>query len=476
MPDVLFIFLALAVGVALGAVVGVLFARTRSARLHSDAAQQITRLETQIDSMTRSAQEREQYLESTHRDSLARTQKEYENRLADQEKAFTEREDLIRTNHEETQQRIKADHAALREQFEALASEALDKNSKRFLDVANERLKRSHKESAAELEKREQLFRSLVEPMKETLNKVENQTVEAEKLRVQTQEALTQQIHQMMQKSDELGKTTESLRSALRRPEIRGRWGELHLRRVVEVAGLVNGVDFVEQSSDTTDEGHRLRPDMIVTLSGGRKIIVDAKAPLDAILDIDTDPENAEQHARRHVKNVRERVKELNSKPYRQQFGSTIDFSVLFLPAESFLQVATEQDPQLLTDAYESGVIIATPTVLVAMLRTVAQTWKAEALAQNAQDVLDTGKELYKRLSTMGGHIAALGKAIDRATDAYNRTVGSLERQVLPQARRFADLQQIDNELDIAVAEKTARDITAPELTVSLDTTTLELE
>jgi DNA recombination protein RmuC len=167
------------------------------------------------------------------------------------------------------------------------------------------------------------------------------------------------------------------------------------------------------------------------------------------------------------VKNVRQRVKELGSKGYREQFGSNVDFSVLFLPAESFLQVATEHDPRLLTDAYESGVIIATPTVLVAMLRTVAHTWKAEALAKNAQDVLDSGQELYKRLSSMGEHLAKVGKAIDQAGDAYNRTVGSLERSVLPQARRFAQLQGIDKELEIKPIDAEVRSISAPELTES---------
>jgi DNA recombination protein RmuC len=180
---------------------------------------------------------------------------------------------------------------------------------------------------------------------------------------------------------------------------------------------------------------------------------------------MDTDPDNAQEHASRHVRNVRQRVKELSSKSYREQFGSDVDFSVLFLPAESFLQVATENDPNLLTDAYESGVIIATPTVLVAMLRTVAHTWRAEALAKNAQDVLANGRELYKRLATMGSHLAKVGAAIDRASNAYNDAVGSMERQVLPQARRFAQLQEIDKEIELPVIQAETRAIVAPELT-----------
>lgn len=453
MPEIVAILIGLVIGAGLGAVAGVLYSRSKSTTAETESAQTIARLET----------------------SLATQEQSYADRLATQQQAFAEREALIRQNSEEAQERIKADQTALREQFEALASEALDKNSKRFLNVADEQLKSRQKESTAELEKREVAFRNLVEPMKETLSKVEKQATEAEKQRALTQEALTQQIRQMMEKSDELGKSTESLRSALRRPEVRGRWGELHLRRVVEVSGLVNGVDFVEQRSDTDEEGKRLQPDMIVTLSGGRKIVVDAKAPLDAILDIDTDPTNSEMHAQRHVNNVRNRVKELKSKKYREQFDSAIDFSVLFLPAESFLQVATEQDPHLLTDAYDDGIIIATPTVLVAMLRTVAHTWKAESLAQNAQEVLDTGKQLYESLSTLGDHLARIGKSIDSSSDAYNKTIASLERNLLPKTRKLANLQQLESPIELSRTEKPIREIAAPEL-VATESDIIKLE
>lgn len=453
MPEFVAILIGLVVGVGLGVAAGVMFARNKSAATQTESAQTIARLETSLETQKQASAEQ----------------------LEAKERAFAEREALIRQSNMEAQDRIRADQAALREQFEALASEALDKNSKRFLTVADEQLKSRQKESTAELEKREIAFRNLVEPMKETLSKVEKQATEAEKQRALTQESLAQQIRQMMEKSDELGKSTESLRSALRRPEVRGRWGELHLRRVVEVSGLVNGVDFVEQSSDIDEEGNRLRPDMIVTLSGGRKIVVDAKAPLDAILDIDTDPTNAEQHAQRHVSNVRNRVKELKSKKYREQFDSSIDFSVLFLPAESFLQVATEQDPHLLTDAYEDGIIIATPTVLVAMLRTVAHTWKAESLAQNAQEVLDTGKQLYDSLSSMGNHLESLGKRIDSASDAYNKTLGSLERNVLPKARKLSALQGLEEPIELTKTEKHTREVGAPELVLT-ESEVVELE
>jgi len=434
MVEIIIAISALAVGVALG----FLLAKNRSSGILASAQ-----------SDARVAQERA--------DALAR-------RVEEVTTASGEREAQIRAENERYIAQVRTDQAALKEQFQALAADALKSQSEQFLTSANERFTRAQQANEAELVKREQAVKNLVEPMAKALDEVKKQTTEADKARAESQAQLTEQIRRILDTSEQLGKQTENLRSALRRPEVRGRWGELHLRRVVEVAGLVNGVDFSEQSSETTADGNRLRPDMIVTLSGGRKIVVDAKTPLDALLDIDTDPEHAEEHAQRHVRNVRQRVKELSSKSYREQFGSDVDFSVLFLPAESFLQVATENDPNLLTDAYESGVIIATPTVLVAMLRTVAHTWRAEALAKNAQEVLESGRELYKRLATMGDHLAKVGTAIDRASDAYNATIGSMERQVLPQARRFASLQGIDKEIELRVIDGETRAITAPEL------------
>ncbi len=469
MTDFLPALVTLLIGLAVGGSVGFLVARSRGAADSATAAARLAAVEDRIARDAESAAARERSLRDEQERYVSQLTRGHEERVSRDAEAAAARERTLREEHERYVTQIQRDHEALKEQFKALAADVLKTSNEQFLEVADQRFKRSQEESAAELAKREQAFKTLVEPMRETLHKVELQTTEAEKARAQTQTLLAEQIRQMMAKSDELGKTTESLRSALRRPEVRGRWGELHLRRVVEVAGLVNGVDFDEQTSETTEEGARLRPDMIVTLSGGRKIIVDAKTPLDAILDMDTEPERASEHAARHVANVRKRVKELSSKAYREQFDSKVDFSVLFLPAESFLQVATEQDPRLLTDAYGAGVVIATPTVLVAMLRTVAHTWKAEALARNAQEVLDTGQELYKRLSTMGEHLAKVGKAIGQAGDAYNKTIGSMERSVLPQARRFAELQQLDSTLETKPADTEIRQITAVELTESDD-------
>jgi len=388
-----------------------------------------------------------------------------ERRIVEAAEAASQREAALNDAHEKYVLQIRGDQETLRREFQALSAETLKASQEQLLAVAQERLTRERQVADAELAKREQSVKTMVEPIAKALADVQRQTTEADKARAETQATLAEQIRRMLDSSEQLGKQTESLRSALRRPEVRGRWGELHLRRVVEVAGLVNGVDFDEQTSGIDDEGARLRPDMIVTLSGGRRIVVDAKTPLDALLDMEADPGSTEVHAARHVENVRKRVTELGSKTYREQFNSKVDFSVLFLPAESFLQVATEKDPNLLAWAYDRGVIIATPTVLVAMLRTVAHAWREDALAKDAQKVLDTGRELYDRLSKMGEHLTKVGRAIDTAGRTYNDLVGSMERRVFPKAREFAALQQLTADEPTPLVGNTPRLPQARELT-----------
>jgi DNA recombination protein RmuC len=376
----------------------------------------------------------------------------------------TEREARVRAEAEQRIADLRASQAALRDQFTSLAAEVLDKSTKTLMETAEERFKRAQQAQDAELAKREASVKQLVEPMAKALDEVKRQTSEADKMRAQGQAALSEQIKQMMDTSKLLGKETSSLRSALRRPEVRGRWGELHLRRVVELAGLVSQVDFDEQTTSTDSEGNRLRPDMVVHLAGGRTIVVDAKTPLDALLEADDDPDNRDAHLLRHAANVRKRVQELKSKAYTSQYDQDVEFVVLFLPAESFLQVALERDPQLQEWAYEQGVIVATPTILVAMLRTVAHAWKQDALAKNARQVLATGKELVERLSKMGEHLGRVGKSIESASKAYNETVGAFERRVLPTARRFGQLQHLGDGMDLPPIDTETRAITAPEL------------
>ncbi|PKQ25867.1 MAG: DNA recombination protein RmuC [Actinobacteria bacterium HGW-Actinobacteria-4] len=392
-----------------------------------------------------------------------------EERVAETIARAKETEESLRVQHDRYVDQVRADQDALKEQFKALAGDVLKSNNEQFLEVASERLKRAEEANVAELAKREESVKNLVEPMAKALAEVQRQTTEADKFRAQSEAKLSEQVKQLMDASTLVGKETAGLKNALRRPEVRGRWGELHLQRVVEVAGLVNRVDFVEQVSGVDDEGRRLRPDMLVRLAGGRTIVVDAKTSIDAILDLENDGTDRAEVLSRHADSVRKRVTELKSKAYTSQFDSPVEFTILFMPAESFLQLALEHDPRIQEWAYEQGVVIATPTILVALLRTVAHAWKEDTLAKNARDVLVTGKELYERLTKMGDHLARVGKAIDSAGKAYNDTIGALERRVLPSARRFGQLQEIEAEFAPTMIETEVRQIAAPELTSRLD-------
>jgi DNA recombination protein RmuC len=365
-----------------------------------------------------------------------------------------ESEESLRIQHDRYVDQVRADQDALKEQFKALAGDVLKSNNEQFLEVASERLKRAQEANVAELAKREESVKNLVEPMAKALAEVQRQTSEADKFRAQSEAKLSEQVKQLMDASVLVGKETAGLKNALRRPE---------------VAGLVNRVDFVEQATGVDDEGRTLRPDMLVRLAGGRTIVVDAKTSIDAILDLENEDADRVEVLRRHADSVRKRVAELKSKAYTSQFDSPVEFTILFMPAESFLQLALEHDPRIQEWAYEQGVVIATPTILVALLRTVAHAWKEDTLAKNARDVLVTGKELYERLTKMGDHLARVGKAIDSAGKAYNDTIGALERRVLPSARRFGQLQEIEAEFAPTMIATEVREIAAAELISGTD-------
>ena len=270
----------------------------------------------------------------------------------------------------------------------------------------------------------------------------------------------------MRQASEALREQTSSLVTALRAPQARGRWGEMQLRRVVEMAGMVEHCDFTEQATVTTDHG-MLRPDLVVRLAGGKQVVVDAKVSLAAYLDAaeSRDPDVIEARMRAHARHLREHVTGLAAKEYWRAFEPTPEFVVLFVPGDAFLAPALERDPQLLEDAMQRKVLIATPTTLMAMLRTIAYSWQQEALTAHARSVFELGRELYRRLGTLGGHVDKLGRSLRRAVDDYNRTVGSLERNVLVQARKMADLQVTDAELRAPPPmDSVPRPLNAPEL------------
>jgi DNA recombination protein RmuC len=287
--------------------------------------------------------------------------------------------------------------------------------------------------------------------VRESLDRLHDQMRDMAQHGVSWQSQLKQQVDDVRHSTDSLRRETASLSTALRRPQVRGRWGELHLRRVVEVAGLVERCDFSEQVTTSTEDGV-LRPDLVVHLAGGKSVVVDSKVPLDAFLDACAvepgDDEARLQHLRRHARQLRQHVDTLAAKTYWRALDATPEFVVLFLPGESFLSAALEAQPTLIEYAAGKQVVLATPTTLIALLRTVAYAWTQQTLADKAREIHDLGLDLYDRLSTMGGHLDRLGRSLSGAVSAYNRAVGSLENRVLVSARRFTELGVGAGELD----------------------------
>jgi DNA recombination protein RmuC len=301
----------------------------------------------------------------------------------------------------------------LRATIGSLSREALDANSARFLELAESRLS-GH-----------------VLPLKESLERMDRQIQGVERVRQEAYGSLQAQVTMLSERAG-------SLTNALRTPHVRGRWGEAQLRNVVEYAGMIEHCDYIAQAT-TEGDGGVLRPDLVVRIPGGKHVVVDAKAPLAAYLDaFETSDEDArERHLTDHARQVREHVTKLSAKGYWRQFDPSPDVVVMFLPDESYLRAAQEHDPTLQEYAWSSNVILASPSTLMILLRTVAMTWQQETVAESAREVSELGRELYKRLATMGAHVSRLGKSLDGAVKAYNETIGSLERQVLVQARRF---------------------------------------
>ncbi|RLV55751.1 DNA recombination protein RmuC [Aeromicrobium phragmitis] len=306
-----------------------------------------------------------------------------------------------------------------------------------------------------------------VEPVAASLDRFDARLRDLESQRVAWQAQLREQVESVRLTSDQLRRETASLASALRRPQVRGRWGELHLKRTAELAGMLEHCDFDLQVSTRHDDTV-LRPDMVVRLAGGKSVVVDAKVPLDAYLDVAQaeDDDEAAAHLRRHTRQLRTHVDQLAAKTYWRQFDSAPEFVVLFVPGESFLSAALETDPALLEYAAAKQVVLATPTTLIALLRTVAFAWTQEKLAENAREIHRAARELYERIGTVSGHVDRLGAALERAVGAYNDTVASVESRVLVSARRLQDLQVSDQPLEMPrLVDTTPRAMTAPELT-----------
>jgi DNA recombination protein RmuC len=329
----------------------------------------------------------------------------------------------------------------LRAAFDSLAGETLRTNSEMFLQLARESLSRDQVVAENALKEREAAIAQLVLPLQTALEKTEAQVRALEHDRRDAFASLRVQIEGLAGGHAQLQRETRNLVTALRRPEVRGRWGEMTLRRVVELAGMAEHCDFTEQVQVMSDDG-ALRPDMVVHMPEGRELVVDVKTPLDAYLEaIEATTEEARGVAlKRHAQQVEMRVRALGSKSYWAQFANSPEFAVLFLPGDQFLGAALAERPELLESALKVGVIIATPSTLIALLKTVAYGWRQSAVAENAATIRELGQELYRRLGNFAGHISKLGQRLNNAVEAYNAAVGSLERQVMPQARRFPEL------------------------------------
>jgi len=329
----------------------------------------------------------------------------------------------------------------LRAAFDSLAGETLRMNSELFLQLAREALGRDQALAQGALKERELAIAQLVEPLRGALERTEAQVQALERERRDAFSALRTQLESLAGGQAQLQRETRNLVGALRRPEVRGRWGELTLRRLVEIAGLTEHCDFTEQLQRVGEEG-ALRPDMVVHMPDARDLVIDAKTPLDAYLTAleAASEEERTQALRRHAQQVETRVRELASRSYWSQFERSPEFAVLFLPGDQFLSSALAERPELLESALSQSVIIATPSTLIALLKAVAYGWRQSAVAHNAAQIRDLGQDLYRRLSSFNGHLGRMGQRLATAVEAYNAAVGSLERGVLPQARRFGEL------------------------------------
>lgn len=431
---------AFSFGLLAGAVLGALVVGLwLSVRLRSqfqdqlfNAAERAQRAETLAEELRRNIDDNRTELDRARHEltEMSRARAIAETQAVETAKRAEEQKDLLTQARQE-----------LAEAFQALSGEALKQNNEAFLNLAKTSFQTLHAEAKGDLAQRQQAIDELVKPLTESLHRYDEQIRHLEQSRQHAYGGLDQHLKSLAETQQRLQQETQNLVSALRAPSVRGRWGEITLKRVVELAGMVAHCDFIEQETVTSDDG-RLRPDMVVQLPGGRQIIVDAKTVLAGYLDAHeaSDEERRLEGLRRHAAQVRSRMSELSLKAYWSQFEQAPEFVVLFLPGEQFLGAALEQDPQLIEDGFAQGVVLATPTTLMALLRAVAYGWRQEQLTAHAEEAGRLGKDLYERMAVLTEHLNDVGQALGKSVVAYNKAVGSLETRILPAARRFKEL------------------------------------